>query len=101
MKYRLVLQWPMSWLMGYRQLIKMEDTLIEGLGELGDVDGHDWGSGEMNIFIHTDDPRAALGTALRLLRGRRLRKLRAAYRRFDDDEYIPIYSHGLERFSVI
>ena len=100
MRYQLVLQWPMSWLMGYHQLIKMEEVLEEGLGGLGDVDGHDWGSGEMNIFIHTDDPRAALDGALRLLNGRRLRRLKAGYRGFDDDEYIPIYPDGLAHFSV-
>jgi hypothetical protein len=29
------------------------------LGDFGTVDGHDMGSGEMNIFLFTEDPKAA------------------------------------------
>ena len=38
----------------------MTDRVIEdGLGDVGIVDGHDFGSGEMNIFVHTDNPKSA------------------------------------------
>ena len=41
-------------------MIELEDMLTEELGDdLGNVDGHDWGSGTTNIFIHTDDPESA------------------------------------------
>jgi len=37
-------------------MIEIEDALIQGLSEGNEVDGHDAGSGEMNIFIRVDDP---------------------------------------------
>jgi len=40
-------------------LVRLEEAVVERLGDLGDVDGHDIGRGEMNIFIFTDDPRRA------------------------------------------
>jgi hypothetical protein len=101
-KYQLVLQWPTSWLMGYNQLVGIEELLIKWLGELGDVDGHDIGSGEMNIFIFSDNPSAAFDRALDLLKRRRgIRKLRAGYRGLEDDEYTPIYPEGLKHFCLI
>ena len=38
--------------------VALEDALIEKLGAFADVDGHDVGSGETNIFIYTSDPAA-------------------------------------------
>lgn len=38
-------------------MIVLEETLIAEVGNKALVDGHDAGSGEMNIFIHTNDPR--------------------------------------------
>jgi len=37
-------------------MIALEEDLIEKLGDSADVDGHDMGSGERNIFIFTSDP---------------------------------------------
>lgn len=55
MKYQLVVQLGDSCEGSVR-----EDMLTEELGDdLGYVDGHDWGSGTTNIFIHTDDPESA------------------------------------------
>lgn len=45
MKYQLVLQLPASSVMDYREMIEIEETIIEGFCELGDVDGHDAGAG--------------------------------------------------------
>lgn len=59
MKYQLVLQLGDSSKAAYDKMIELEDLLIEQLGDLGYVDGHDWGSGTTNIFIHTDDPKSA------------------------------------------
>ena len=33
--------------------------MIKGLGDFGEVDGHDMGAGEMNIFVLTDQPQPA------------------------------------------
>jgi hypothetical protein len=63
MQFILVLQWPAASLDDYDALIAMEDTLEGALAQgNGVVDGHDFGSGEMNIAIHTDAPLEAFGT---------------------------------------
>ena len=103
MKYQLVLQLPSSSSThDYDRLISIEETIRNGLGDLGVVDGHDIGSGEMNVFVHTDDPKLAFERSRVLLSGRGdLQELTAGYRDFDEDEYIPIYPEGLRQFSVI
>lgn len=101
MKYRLVLQLPSSSDADYDRLLSLEQTIENGLGAIGIVDGHDIGSGEMNIFIHTDEPMLAFEKAMHLLGPRDdLRGLKAAYRDFDEGEYTAIYPRGLGRFSV-
>ena len=40
-------------------MIEIENVLTKNLSVNSRVDGHDAGSGEMNIFVHTDDPVAA------------------------------------------
>ena len=103
MKYQLVLQWPSSSSISeYDRLISLEETIRDGLGEFGIVDGHDIGSGEMNIFIHTDEPARAFERAKLLLDPRKdLDEMKAGYRDFDQDEYIAIFPQGIEHFSVI
>jgi hypothetical protein len=59
MKYQLVLQFFGDSLQDYDALVALEDRLIEALESAHVVDGHDFGSGEMNIFVHTNDPIAA------------------------------------------
>jgi hypothetical protein len=59
-KYQLVLQWPAHAIEDFDRLVEVEETLVERLSERHDVDGHDMGAGEMNMFIHTEHPTAAL-----------------------------------------
>jgi hypothetical protein len=101
MKYQLVLQWPCSSNADYDRLISLEETIRDGLGEVGIVDGHDYGSGEMNIFIHTDEPAMAFEKARMLLDlGKDFGHLKAGYRDFEQDEYIAIFPQGTKDFSV-
>ena len=58
-EYQLVLQWPAVSLRDYDELIELESRIISEIGTLAEVDGHDMGVGEMNIFIHTDHPKLA------------------------------------------
>ena len=53
MDYQLVLKRPCSSLEDYDEMISIEDQLIGSLSSEHDVEGHDAGSGEMNIF-HID-----------------------------------------------
>ena len=56
---QIVFQWPASSEANYHLLLAIEETITEGLGPIGLVDGQDVGGGEMNVFIHTNDPKAA------------------------------------------
>lgn len=44
MKYQLVLQLPAASIKDYDAMIELEDAIIESLGGVGEVDGHDAGS---------------------------------------------------------
>lgn len=67
MTHILVLQWPGSAEVDFETLVEMEDALESRMGETGTVDGHDFGSGEMNIFIETERPVRALAAAKEIL----------------------------------
>jgi hypothetical protein len=67
-KYQLVLQWSPLSDADYDRWLVLEETMSHGLGDVGIVDGHDIGSGEMNIFIHTDEPKRSFERAMALLR---------------------------------
>ena len=103
MKYLLVLQFPFSALCDYDALVVLEDSLSNHLADCADVDGHDAGSGEMNIFIHTDDPVQTFGKIRSLLHGQGLLSpLSAAYRLLDDEDYTRLWPEGsFERFEVV
>lgn len=101
MEYQLVLQLPASSIEDYDRMIAVEEALIEGLAGLADVDGHDAGQGEVNIFILTDDPRQVF-ERIRLLPGARdiVRDLRVAYREINGDEFEILFPPGLDHFEV-
>lgn len=101
MKYQLVLQWPASTVKDYDEMIWVEEALINGLGEIAEVDGHDAGSGEVNIFLLTDEPDQAFREAIRVLGSKDFMVgLRAAFRERTRDEYQVIWPNGLTEFSV-
>jgi hypothetical protein len=69
-------------------VVAIGDLLIEELGTRGEVDGHDVGSREANIFIHTDRLESIFSALQPLLASRTLLShTRAAYRAFDQDRY--------------
>lgn len=59
-QYQLVLQMP-AISSALDDLVAFEDEVEKLLGDAGIVDGHDLVSGEMNIFVLTDDPVGAFG----------------------------------------
>jgi len=102
MKYQLVLQWPGVSVEDYDRLILLEETIRDGLGDIGIVDGHDLGSGEMNIFVHTDNPNPTFEKIKDLVAGgENLKESKVGYRDFEEDDYTPIYPQDLKQFSVI
>lgn len=102
-KYQLVLQWPTTDASDFDHLIHFENTLDTRLSRrLGEVDGHDIGSGEMNIFIFTDKPEKTFVECRSLIQSSRLvAGLSAAYRPVDGEGYIRLWPEGsTESFGI-
>jgi len=94
MRYQLVLQFRGNSLADYDAMVALEDELIEELAD-ADVDGHDVGSGEVNIFIFTSDPARTFRQARPVLERRQsLQSVTAAYREADGEEYTVIWPEG-------
>ena len=88
MEYQLVVQVPARAVEDFDVMIELEEAIIEVLGAAGEVDGHDLGAGEMNIFISTDDPKAAFAKLEPMLGKKRLlSSAKAAYRDADGDDF--------------
>lgn len=101
MRYILVLQWPGDSAADFDALISMEEQVDNALGRYASVDGHDLGSGEMNIFIETDRPAEAFADAANALReGPRWDGLRAAYREARGGPYEILWPPSLRTFSL-
>ena len=99
--YQLILQFPAS-VVDFDDLIEIEDQLARALGESGRVDGHDFGSGEANIFLFTADPPQTLAVVLPVLRDlSRESDATAAYRTVGGNQYTVIWPRGFRgEFSV-
>jgi hypothetical protein len=102
MKFQVVLQWSASSMNDYDEMVGIEDLLIERLTKRCRVDGHDFGSNETNIFVHTADPHRALEEIRTILSGHRLwPDTRIAYRQTDGDKYTLIWPEGSTTFRVL
>jgi hypothetical protein len=101
MKFQVVVQWPASAMNDYDEMVSIEDLLIERLSKRCEVDGHDFGSNETNIFVHAADPHGAFEEIRTILFGHRLwADTRIAYRKIDGDKYTAIWPAGTETFIV-
>jgi hypothetical protein len=96
--YQLTIQFRGDSLADYYALVALEDQMIELLGDSADVDGHDAGSGETNIFILTSDPAATFRRLIPLLeRTRHLQSVTAAYRDIKGQRYTVIWPKGSQQ----
>lgn len=102
MRYQLTLQFRGDSLADYDAMVALEDELAEALGDSADVDGHDCGSGETNIFIFTSDPAATFERVRAVLeRMAHLQSVTAAYREADGERYTVLWPVGSQReFTV-
>lgn len=82
----------------FEKLVALEDALERDANDAYEVDGHDAGAGEMNIFILTDD---AIST-FRLIQDKLAGEIgwRAGFRDLDSDEYTPLAPPGLAIFKI-
>ncbi|QND56353.1 ABC transporter [Mesorhizobium huakuii] len=82
-------------------MISLENSLIEGLPE-GEIDGHDFGSGEFNIFIRTNNPLKSFERLKKILESdEMLDNVRAAYRDVESEEYTVVWPTSLRDFKVL
>jgi hypothetical protein len=101
MKYQLVLQFETSDINDFDQLIEIEDRLENTLDQSHEVDGHDFGSGEMNIFIYTENPSDAFVAAKVQLIQSELNGMKAAFRETDGDTYTVLWPNDFSgEFNV-
>jgi len=96
MKYQLVLQFPGDKIEDFDELLKLELDLGLSLGGAHIVDGHDFGSSEMNIFIHTDNPEEAFKHAKTFLDKLTTEEYIAAFRETDSDDYSVLFPSSFE-----
>jgi len=98
MKYQLALQFPANSIAAYDEMIALEAELIEKLSSSAKVDGHDCGSSEMNIFIHTDEPEKTFEAIRPVVAKRKLiENLVAAYRERTGEDYTVIWPIGFTK----
>lgn len=82
-------------------MITVENALIDVLPDGSEVDGHDAGSGEVNIFIHTNAPARVFDALKSMLADSGLlTSARVAFREQSKGEYTVLWPEGLETFKV-
>ena len=102
MKYQLVLQWPAASIDDYDTMISVEDSLIKGLSDDDEVDGHDAGSGQVNIFILTDHPVRVFEDIEKILKDcGAWSDVRAAYREVEKSIYTTLWPRDLREFKIL
>lgn len=85
----------------FDRLIRFEEELISIVGKTAEVDDHDLGSGEMNIFILTEDPVATFNLLQQA--GEAIwptEEMKAAYRLLDREDYVCLWPPELNHFDV-
>jgi hypothetical protein len=99
---QLVIQFPLKATFPDRAEFDAVIALEERLEQLSDrdfeVDGHDAGAGEMNVFIITDDAATTLDSIRSELPNDQ--SWRAGFRDLDSDDYSPLAPAGLAAFEI-
>jgi hypothetical protein len=103
MTYHLVIQFAAENPEDFDRLIKLEEMMRTRLEISSNilVDGHDFGMGEFNVFLHTNEPDSTLEKVGELIdTSRPGLPFSAGYRDFKEDEYIALWPSNLEHFRV-
>ena len=101
MSYQLVFQLPFSSTGDYDATVRLEEQIAEALGQLGEVDGHDAGSGETNIFVLTERPELAFEWVRNALGGNAPPAgLKVAFRRLGGEAYAILPPPGESHFDI-
>jgi hypothetical protein len=101
MQFQLVLQFNGDSLGDYDSMVALEDELIQELADTADVDGHDVGAGETNIFIVTSEPESAFDRPKAVLdRSNLLGAVTVAYRPMAGQNYTVLWPAHRQDFAV-
>ena len=101
MKYHLVIQFPVTEDFDFDAILALETRLMLEMGEDYIVDGHDFGAGEINISIQTDDPEAGFKKAFDKVPVNLISEVRVAYRASDADGFTWLYPDNCKStFSI-
>jgi hypothetical protein len=101
--HQLVLQFSGDAVSDLDALVAIENLLIEALQESADVDGHDIGTGESNIFIHATNP-ALIFQKIQpvLIQTGVLSSATVAYRLLDGGNYTVLWPKGSTKpFKIV
>ena len=99
MKYQLVIQLAEDSLT-FDEIVALEDELIEILGKVGEVDGHDYGCGEVNFFLFTDDPKATFEKCKTILISKFSSTFSCAYRKSGEKDFKILWPLNLKEFKI-
>ena len=101
MKFQLVIQFEASSEEDFDKLIEIEEIIENLVGSSHEVDGHDFGSGEMNIFIYTNNPNKAFELIKSTLSESVENTMKVAYREVKGEEYTVIWPLGFnDEFEI-
>ncbi len=97
----LVLQFAGDTIVDFDWLNSVEDRIVDVLTDGDEVDGHDMGNGEMNIFILSGNPTQTFTRIMKKLPDIQSRgELRAAYRDVNGDSYSILWPRSATKFKV-
>jgi len=101
LQYQLVIQFKADPPDDFDSLIRFEDELRSRIGDSAEVYGHDFGSGELNIFVLTDHPESTfkyVQEVFTLLRPKHA--MAVAYRKLTEQKFTTIWPTTLKDFRV-
>ena len=108
---QIVLQWldAAEGVMDSREIYKIEDALEAVSGGKYSVDGHDVGSGTVNVFLYAEDSKVdlAISTIVRFFEQGKLPKGMRIGRAIYENEkrrnwrFQPVYPSGLAEFDIM
>ena len=97
MDYQLTLKFPYYDVDDYKNIIALEEKLIEKLGKSANVEGHYAGSDVMNIFVITSQPLESFVVVLEVVRGGGLlASLSVLCRAVNGDKYARLWPLNLQ-----
>jgi hypothetical protein len=99
--HQLVFQFDASTTGDFDRLSAVELAIKTGLPKGAEVDGHDFGLGEFNIFILTNDPVAMFEPVCEMIdQAIPGVAFSAGYRNFNEEEYTVLWPPSSTKFSV-